>query len=665
MRSSRDVLNRLLHDDSLNLAQDTYVGYLDRFKGSMELSLPKFAAGDIPMHRVLYFRNGSEVIWHKETRLDLVYSSSDASRAHTEESVQKRRTDVKQAERNRLEMEKAKLVENYSSRSNRFGHVAVFSELQNIPVHRHSVLSGNWVSFRSCSGTTSCAVEGECSHSTLRVATFNVLQDTFLPEVLKQMNELRWGSILEHVKHQNAHIWVFTEATPSFAKHILSDQFVRNQYFSSDSPSLDFRTLSGVLGATGQLVLIRRDLSVGDIFYTTTPLSTGKRLMFVSVTLPSGTKAIVCGLHLTSGQVDRADSAPAIEKRRKQLEFVVSKMNKFVNGFDVHVIVGDFNFKSEKDEDANTKILKFYSEADYNFLAPTYDTARNGLALLNAEKPKSMRLDRVYLRNVSNRFATSAQSHDILGEDSIQGVERYDSLAHLLPSGLQASDHFGVVTTFQLGGNASPPIVLQKRWTKSTALALLLDTALEKEINSIWRDEYDPASKKWPAHVNILYPFVNEDCLDEVCSSLQDALFIHGKRLPEHVSMEMNDVQTFKHRSSCTVYLKPADDAIIILQDLLFKTCVDIVGEPNEFAGRQKQRYTPHMTIAKLKDTEGQTISQFLSKAKADLLNNLNSLRATRIRSLSVLRMINGRMVTTDLISLPKRVGTTPMKPKS
>ncbi|PXF44047.1 Leukocyte receptor cluster member 9 [Gracilariopsis chorda] len=664
MRSSRDVFNRLLHDESLNLAQDACVGYLDRFKGAMELSLPKFAIGEIPMHRVLYFRNGSEVIWHKETRLDLVYSSSVVSRAYTAESIRKRRSDVEQAAKNRLEMEEAARVKNYSSKRKHLIVAAAFSDLQNIPVHKCSVLSGNWISCRSCSAKRIPFItfDDDQNQTMLRVATFNVLQDTFLPKVLKQVNEVRWGVIIQHVKQQKAQIWVFTEATPPFADHLLSDEFIRENYFASDSPASSFRTLSGDCGATGQLVLMRRDLSVHDIFYTTTPLSTGKRLVFVSTTLPSGIRAVVCALHLTSGQLDRASSTRAIEKRHKQLEYVVSKMEQFVKGFDVHVVVGDFNFKSKMDDDANVHLLEGYTEADSTFLAPTYDTVRNGLAFLNAREPKSLRLDRVYIRNVSHRDTVTVQGHHVIGKNSIRGMEQCDALIQFLPSGLHASDHFGVVTTFQFGDDANPQASSQRGWTKSTALALLLEPDLEEDIDGLWRHKYDPGVKKWPAHINVLYPFVSEDCLDEVCSSIRDAMVIHGKRIPEYLSMEMDGVETFKHRSSSTVYLKPADDAISLLQELLFKTCVDIVGEPSEVSARRQPSYTPHMTIAKLKNLEDQEISQFVEKARADLLNKIKSLRTTKVQNLSVLRRIDGRMVTKDIISIPKCEGSSPMR---
>ncbi|CAL8141786.1 unnamed protein product [Orchesella dallaii] len=115
LRTSKDVYDRLKWDpssitiksakpgESLDLSS-IYVGYKDRFLGMCELSLDNFEpGGDIPFHRVYYFRTGGppvepfigndgEVkvrednipegavfIWDRESRIDLIFKSGNST----------------------------------------------------------------------------------------------------------------------------------------------------------------------------------------------------------------------------------------------------------------------------------------------------------------------------------------------------------------------------------------------------------------------------------------------------------------------------------------------------------------------------------------------------------------------------------------------------------
>lgn len=667
MRTCRDVLNRLLHDNELNLAQDACVGYLDRFKGAMELSLQKFALGEIPMHRILYFRNGSEVIWHKETRLDLVFSSTDPSRAFTPDAADKRRSDVEQAEQNRLDMEEAARVILQSSRSKRPSIAAAFSDLQRVPVHQCSALSGQWISSHSFSPNRTEDIlfnDEQPRQTVLDIATYNVLHDVFLPDALALLNEVRWNAIIQHVRENSVHVWVFTEATAQFADHLLSDEFIRNNYFASDSCASSFHTLTGSKETTGQLVLIRRDVSVKGVFYSKTGPVTGKRLIFVAAALPCGKRASICALHLTSGQQDREETSMSVEKRCQQLAYVLSKMTKFSNCFDMHIIAGDFNSKSSHDENTTAHLLDGYVEAGEALLAPSYDTLRNGLASLQCKEHKSMRLDRIYLRNLSHGSTTAILAHRILGETPIEGIELHESAKDLLPQGIHASDHFGVTTRFLIRTTAESRKNIRKgSWSTSTALALLPDSETETYINSTWRHKFDPEYEKWPAHINVLYPFVGEDFLSQVCSSIRDTLSINGSEIPKHVGMEMGGVQLFKHKSSTTVYLNPEDHVIEKIRDLAMKASIEIVGDLAKISERkQNSCYVPHLTIAKLKNFEEEAINNLMKRTEEQLSSIYRLSQTPKISKLSVLKRINGKMVVVDEIQFPGAEQSSPLK---
>lgn len=667
MRTCRDVLNRLLYDNVLNLAQDAFVGYLDRFKGAMELPLQKFGNGDIPMHRILYFRHGTEVIWHKETRLDLLFSSSDPNRAFTPEALDKRKEDLEQAHQNRLAMEEAARAHMYSSRGKRPSVAAAFSDLERIPVHQCSILSGQWISSKSVSPKASAYSHVDTDHpveTSLQVATFNVLSDVFLPKIVANLNEVRWNAILKNVQEHTAHVWIFTEATPQFANHLLCDQFIQRNYFSSDSYVSSFHTLCGEKETTGQLVLIRRDISVKGIFFAKTLAATGKRLVFAAISLPSGKRVALCALHLTSGQPGRESTTNAVGKRQQQLEYVVSKMNQFSKQFDLHILAGDFNFKSEQDEKMNVGLLQEYIESDATALGPTYDTVINDLAGLQSKEPKILRLDRIYLRNLCSGSTTSVRSHHILGQKPIEGVIMNENTVELLPHGIHASDHFGVCTDFLIAGETDDHRKPSKSlWSSSTALALMPDSEVQEYINSTWRQEHDPACEKWPAHVNLLYPFVSEDILAQVCSSIRDAMIVQGPDIPDHIEMGIESVQTFKHKSSSTVYLKPIDHAIKRLREMIMKTTVEIAGDGPEFSEkRRSSSFTPHLTIGKLKNYEEHEVDEVVKRAEKELSSRAKYLHTSKINKLSILKKFNGKMVVIDEIEFPKTELIRPMK---
>lgn len=66
------------------------MGYLDRFRGMLEIPLLEFIpGGDVPWHRVYYFKKGREVMWDRNTRLDRIFGSGETSSKEEEEDKKK------------------------------------------------------------------------------------------------------------------------------------------------------------------------------------------------------------------------------------------------------------------------------------------------------------------------------------------------------------------------------------------------------------------------------------------------------------------------------------------------------------------------------------------------------------------------------------------------
>ncbi|KAL6057184.1 MJ1316 domain-containing protein [Balamuthia mandrillaris] len=86
LRSSLDLYNRLKWDNSLwpeGQMQEVFIGYEDRFEGMKEITLAEFEpdlqedGGDIPFHRIWYFRTKDKRLWDRKTRYDAIFRSGD------------------------------------------------------------------------------------------------------------------------------------------------------------------------------------------------------------------------------------------------------------------------------------------------------------------------------------------------------------------------------------------------------------------------------------------------------------------------------------------------------------------------------------------------------------------------------------------------------------
>ena len=89
LRTARDVLSRCHHDESLG--DLIIMGYIDRINGPLEKTVRDFVpachGGDIPEHRILYFRNNTEVIWDRAGRVDRIFGSGAGTKAPTSEET--------------------------------------------------------------------------------------------------------------------------------------------------------------------------------------------------------------------------------------------------------------------------------------------------------------------------------------------------------------------------------------------------------------------------------------------------------------------------------------------------------------------------------------------------------------------------------------------------
>lgn len=685
MRTASDVYHRLLYDEGLDLHDDAIIGYLDRFRGCMEVMLAKFeAGGEIPQHRILYFRVGSEFLWHKETRLDLVFQSTDMDAALSLAKVSLRAVDLEQAQSNRIEDEEARRLKAWIPRQSR-PVIASFSDLSRVSVHRVSAVSGSWIaldslaarrsldeafSFSSGTDTPSCSSSNgapESEASLLSVRTLNVLHDAYLSTSVKSLTPSRWQAIADAIACNSATFYVLTEATRAFANFLLADARVKKMYSSTDGPLSGFQTLPPASAATGQLVLIRRDVEVKSVYFTTTSKSTGKRLVFVVAILPCGTSMALAAVHLTSGQIGSSESAPAVAKRRQQLEFVLKRLSSLTVDVDttcaLQVVAGDFNFH-DADDDACRGLLQGFVEASSEMHCPTYDPTRNSLAAMNSCREEGVRLDRIYVKDATKNMSCAESSVSVLNHKlfltepiSTERPLLFDQeLRALLPIGLFPSDHFGVSTLFALGG-APRPNHGKSNWSMSTALAIIPETYSLGEIDAWLRKEHDPAHRKWMPHVNLLYPFVAADLVEQFICDFRDYRLLGGPTMPNRVDLKFKGVSSFKHKTTSTVFLEgEGNDGLQEIRALAKNVAERVAGGPAT-QGRSQAAggWVPHMTLAKLNNQKSD-VPAFVQKAQDEFL--MKKGRWDRpTSSLAILQKIGSRMEVVEMVKLGSSYG--------
>lgn len=88
-----------------------------------------------------------------------------------------------------------------------------------------------------------------------------------------------------------------------------------------------------------------------------------------------------------------------------------------------------------------------------------------------------------------------------------------------------------------------------------TALAIIPPPYLHPQINSL-RSLYDKSYKKWPAHINVLYPFVAPEALNPAIQTLRNVIEEAGES-GNGFMLELNRPGNFRHRQNATVYLSP------------------------------------------------------------------------------------------------------------
>ncbi|EGO59451.1 hypothetical protein NEUTE1DRAFT_79561 [Neurospora tetrasperma FGSC 2508] len=142
----------------------------------------------------------------------------------------------------------------------------------------------------------------------------------------------------------------------------------------------------------------------------------------------------------------------------------------------------------------------------------------------------------------------------------------------------------------------------------NTALAIIPPPHLWAPINAL-RSLYDKAYTKWPPHINLVYPFVEPEHLENTME-LAPWGILEGrrKRNEARVRVRLDGVGVFEHRKHNTIYRCDEEAAFNLTSTTsLSRLRAEILGElgyHQQAEGEEgKEQYKPHMTIAQSEDS--------------------------------------------------------------
>ncbi|WP_338867641.1 poly(A) polymerase [Myxococcus stipitatus] len=460
--TSREVYHRIRWDPRLD-AREFVIGYDAHGESLEEMPFEAFVPdGEIPWHRVWYFKRGREVMWDRKERIDRLSHSGPAE--ETPAPAPRRAP-------------------------------AAFTPL---PIHRFDSRAEAWVTSAAPS-----AKPPALQH--LTVVTFNVLFDLYDAELLDTARRL--PAALALIRETDADVIALQEVTPPFLRALLAEPWVCEHYWLSDGPE------ASTVATYGQVLLSRIPFSslVQRVF------SRDKRLIAGELRLADGALWVATP-HLTSNR-DASGAAARAVQVQAILDWALA-LGPSHEGRPLDlVLAGDFNLGEESSEATSFTRAGFVDA--WPTLRPTetgetYNPRLNSLAAITTTTGRLQRLDRVLVKSPSGRLRP--QTVELFGEAPLSGAPG--------PSGqpLFASDHFGIRCVLRHGAEAPAASARSTaRLTHQTAVVLIPPENAWPPIQAL-RKKHDAKFERWMPHVTLLYPFLPEEDFDTVSTLFAEAL---------------------------------------------------------------------------------------------------------------------------------------------
>ena len=562
-QTSREVYHRILWDPRLD-EHAFFIGYDARGERLEEVPFGAFVPdGEIPWHRVWYFRRGPERVWDRKERIDRMGSllGEPAPQPLPEPTPP-------------APLPVSSPADETAPR---------FTPL---PFFRYDARTAAWVE-----------AEGELKppepSGELTVATLNVLFDLHDPELLDTPRRIH--ATLSLLRSVDADVLALQEVTPTFLRELLALSWVREHYFVSEGPAATTVTPSG-------LVLLSRFpfASLSQCVFTR-----HKRLLVGSLALPDG-PLWVATHHLRSNRNAAGQGMRALQLRTL-LEWVRGLEGPGAPSHDV-VVLGDFNLGDDAPELRDLEAARFVDA--WTALRPgdagyTFDPSRNALAALTTTSGRRQRLDRILVRSDTGRLAPRRVG--LFAEAPLSGPPG--------PGGdpLFASDHFGVSCGLRRGAPSVPGPVkaLPGPQVHQSAVVLIPPESHQAPIQAL-RAVHDSKYARWMPHVTLLYPFVAEEHFGEAA-----ALLARAVQDVEPFEVSLADFGSFEHRDHVTAWLRPEAEPPGALQ-ALHAALVKVLPPPPGEGAEARHGFTPHLSVGQLPRAAASETRRVLSAWERD-----------------------------------------------
>lgn len=590
IRPTDSIFHRIHWDVSIPKDQ-VLIGYLDRFIGIVEVPFNKWKGVDehegVPMHRIRYFKLNGQIVWDREKKIDLltggtIGAGSDGIMGDAASLIVSSGSSGSGSSSGGGAKTFSTASSAPSARSSSSSRSA-YPYLHQIPYYRYSHEMEQWEVIESTSHTRSVKLS---HNSPLRILSYNILFD--MHETDRIHTWKRIPHLLDIIRKSDADIVALQEVRRSFLNELCRDSFIQQHYFVSD--------VSGdatVGDAYGQVMLSKME---PNVLYLYRFSSMKFALLPLFLILPHDSfvkeRLLVPIVHLSSDHTNNASS-----KRCQQLNQLFQQAKSLEA--DHTMIVGDFNFSDGEPEDellhswgkdAWLLTHKIQKHPGY-----TYDPSVNICAAITTKKNIPRRLDKVVYS--SQRFAV--QHTELLGLDSFAFTDEVTQKQ----IALHPSDHYALQCDFVLNGLPSDSVIDQLRRVHSSSLAIVPPKNSWKRIQKI-RNMYDPAAKRWPPHINLIYPFFDKSDLDMVKPLIETRV---KNSEPFIIRLE-----SFEADENGVVYLKPCtrDFELLKLQESLqklFPTCHNL--------SMIDSNYVPRLEVARFSTDE-------VSRRVAELQSN-------------------------------------------
>ena len=561
LRTAADVISRLKWDHSFgDRKEDLVLGFTDRIHGPLEKSLqdyvPASQGGDIPEHRINYFRLGADIIWDRRSRFDKIFTGSGKEDAiicdeTLSDVVNAQATAARLADERQI-----RLQERIKRSQKRQRKVPLIYDSENNATTDRHIWATSGIS------TGDICTKPESTLERFSIVTWNVLFDFYDSEPADH----RWRLSMKCLEAEMADIILLQEVTPSYARILLSCDWVAENYKAS--ATID--NMSSV-EPHGNLMLwnsnvfgLASDKSIFTCF-------DGDRNRAVLGVLQNEMHVfVVANVHLPADHAmvlmsDENDVISPKERRvarQRERSAIVAKcqlLQEFheLKGCQVTcIIAGDFNIVEEI-EVSDGHFSRFFEDSwsvASSERGDTFDPDSNVRAISNKG---SRRIDRIFIGDTLRESSKQNRLLKPLSGSLIGTLDNVDD--NKCPS-----DHYGVRINFELNNIASATVITPgpKAWSccsntsSDTLLALCFDHGGTTEVEKL----FDQQSSLPVPHLTMLHGFVelnNDESRRLVIKSIEEAILLalEGKRFS--LLFDENSLTVFEHRASASLVCIP------------------------------------------------------------------------------------------------------------